>query len=59
MLMIEPPPPSIILGTACFEVRTMLLRLTSITRCQSSSSTVTTLPETVMPTLLTRTLSPP
>ena len=53
-LMIAPPPPSIMTGIACLPVSIMLLRLVSMTRSQSPSSTPTTFPGARMPTLFTR-----
>ena len=52
--MIEPPPVSIMRGIAALLANTIVLRLTVITRSQSSSLTSTTVPRCEMPTLLSR-----
>ena len=55
MLMMEPPPLSIIFGMAYLLHRTMLLTLTAMTKSQSSSLTSSTEPRREMPTLLSST----
>ena len=55
----EPPPASIICGMAYLLVSITLLRLTSITESQKSSSTSVTEPGPLMPTLLISTLMLP
>ena len=57
MLIMDPPPASIIVGRAYLHVSIMLLRLTSIIRSHPSSSTSRTvpgLPIPLMPTLLNK-----
>ena len=58
-MMIEPPPFAFILGSAYLVHSMVVVRLASITLCQSSRVTVSGVPGAPMPTLLCRMSSRP
>src|SRR4051812_2796213 len=58
-MMIEPPPPAFIMGMQYLVQSIVVVRLASITLCQSSSLTVSGVPGAPMPTLLCRMSSRP
>ena len=59
MLMMEPPPDSIMRGITALAASTMVFRLTFITRSQSASLTSTTVPRCEMPDVVVEDVDAP
>jgi hypothetical protein len=59
MLTTDPPPPLIMCGITCFDSRKMVLRLAAMTRSQSASGMLTTVPWISSPVQLRRPVTRP